>query len=144
MLNKILFGSALIAVLSYLIMGVYCAQETVLGDSEVTKVKKSVEGKNWKDICGDLKPIGEVDGRTNYTYDCKGVLDEDAQRMKKAIENFQARSSGVIIYKVPVRLYNRVWNDPALEPIRVYGVDLLWPFREGPPPAEEEALEAEH
>lgn len=141
-MNKIIFGSALIAILGYLIMGVYCAQETVLGNPEVAKIKKEIERIKWIDVC-HMTEGEEIEGRRSYSYDCGGRVDVEGKRMKTAIEEFQLRHSGVIILKVPVKIYNRVWNDPALEPLRVYGVDLFWPFREGhEPPAEEESPEA--
>ena len=128
-MNKILFGIIAFILIGYLGMGVYCAQETVLNSPSVAEKIEEAKEMNLKDICSMVKE-GEIDGRSSYTYDCGGKIEDMAKQIKKEVKNFKVKNFGYLILGVNAKIYNRTWNDPAWEPFIIYGVDFLWPFRE--------------
>ena len=111
----------------YLGMAFYHAEKTVFSCYEVNSIKKKLEKTEWKNYC-HLEGI-EKGEKTSYEYNCEGKLDRGKEELQESVENFTATTPGLIVWKVEVRLSNRSWNDPMLEPIKIYGLDFYWLFQ---------------
>jgi len=126
-MKKAFLSTITVLILTYLGGAFYHAEKTVFSCYEVNSIKKKLEKTEWKNYC-HLEGI-EKGEKTSYEYNCGGQLDGGKEEIQEAIDNFVSKTPGLVVWKVKVRLSNRSWNDPVLEPIEIYGLDFYWLFQ---------------
>lgn len=116
-----------VLLLTYIIGGFYCGHKTIYNDYNLRVAKNQFESIDWKKICSlEEKEIG---GITSYSFDCGGKFDEESEKFKEAVNDFVARTPGLVTLKLYTRLSNQVWNEARMEPISIWAFDSLWMFQ---------------
>ncbi|HRY36880.1 MAG TPA: hypothetical protein P5230_03330 [Candidatus Magasanikbacteria bacterium] len=116
-----------VLLLTYIIGGFYCGHKTVYRDHNLMVAKNQLENINWKNYC-ELREK-DIKGITSYSFDCGGKFDVESEKFKTAVEDFAARTHGIVILKLYTRLSNQVWNEARMEPISIWAFDALWLFQ---------------
>ncbi len=111
----------------YIVGGFYYGHKTIYNDYNLRVAKNQFESIDWKKICSlEEKEIG---GITSYSFDCGGKFDEESEKFKEAVNDFVARTPGLVTLKLYTRLSNQVWNEARMEPISIWAFDSLWMFQ---------------
>ena len=115
-------------ILAYFGVGIYLASDFVFSNFAVAKAKVKIEKLDWVSMCEKK----DAEGKKSY-FDCGQNVEERSKEFLKEISLFEAKTSGLWIFKTSVQISKETWNTPRLE-IYLWGLDIFWVFREKSPP----------
>jgi hypothetical protein len=114
-------------ILVYFGVGIYLASDLIFANTSVAEAKTEIEEMDWTSMCEKKKA-----GKKSY-FDCGQNVEERSKEFLKEISLFEAKTSGLWIFKTSVQISKETWNTPRLE-IYLWGLDIFWVFREKSPP----------